>query len=84
MVEKNKVRIFGEVDRGQGGCGGVHREVVVAFMVIASQHPIVIGLSGRSNLGAEVDVFCTLAEQTIVISSGAGGSDTLSCLVFWE
>lgn len=53
-------------------------------MVIASQHPIVIGLSGRSNLGAEVDVFCTLAEQTIVISSGAGGSDTLSCLVFWE
>lgn len=61
---------------------GVHGEAVVAFMVIASQHPIVNGLSGRSNLGAEVVAFCTLADQTIVISSGAGGSTTLSCLVF--
>lgn len=43
---------------------GVHREVVVAFMVIASQHPIVSGLSGRSNLGAEVLAFCTLEDQT--------------------
>lgn len=51
---------------------GVHREVVVAFMVIASQHPIVSGLSGWSNLGVEVVAFCTLADQTIVISSGAG------------
>lgn len=63
---------------------GVHREAVVAFMVIASQHPIVSGLSGRSNLGAEVVAFCTLADQTIVISSRAGDSATLSCLVFIE
>lgn len=43
---------------------GVHREVVVAFMVITSQHPIVSGLSGRSDLGAEVVAFCTLADKT--------------------
>lgn len=69
---------------------GVHREMVLvkegrgvlAFMVIASQHPIVSRLSGRSNLGAEVVAFCTMADQAIVISSEAGGSATLLCLVF--
>lgn len=54
------------------------------FLVIASQHPIVSGLSGRSNLGAEVVVLCTLADQTIVICSGAGSSAALSCWVFIE
>lgn len=42
---------------------------MLAFMVIASQHPIVSWLSGRSNLGAEVVTFCTPADQAIVISS---------------
>ena len=49
-----------------------------------SQHPIVSGLSGRSNLAAEVVTFCTPADQTIVTSSGAGGSAALSRLVFIE
>ena len=47
-----------------GVLSGVHRGVVVAFMVITSQHPIVSGLSGRSDLGAEVVAFCTLADKT--------------------
>lgn len=38
-------------------------------MVIASQHPIVSGLSGGSNLGAEIVAFCTLEHQTTVILS---------------
>lgn len=57
---------------------------VLAFMVIASQHPIVSGLSGGSNLGAEVVAFCDLADQTIVISSGEGGFSTLSSPAFIE
>ncbi len=60
---KRRWGFFGEVDGGQGCCG-VHREVVVAFMVIASQHPIVSGLSGRSNLGAEFVAFRTMTDQT--------------------
>lgn len=42
-------------------------------MVIASQRPIVSGLSSGSNLGAEVVEFCTTTGKTIVISSRAGG-----------
>lgn len=54
------------------------------FWVIASQHPIVSGLSGGSNLGAEVVLLCTLTDQTIVICSGAGGSAAHSRWVFIE
>lgn len=44
--------MFGEVDGGQGSSWGeVHGEVV-AVMEIASERPIVSGLSGRSNLGS--------------------------------
>lgn len=60
--KKNEVRILWRSRWRSGVLWGVHREVV-AFMEIASQHPIVSGLSGRSNLGAEVVVFCTLADQ---------------------
>jgi len=57
---------------------------MLAFIVIACQHRIVSGLSGRSNLGAEVVAFCSLADQTIVISSGVGSSAPLSCLLCIE
>lgn len=53
-------------------------------MVIASQHPFISWLSGRSNLVARVVVCCTLAGHAIVISSGARGSATRSWLVFIE
>lgn len=72
VEEKGGEVFFGEVDGGQGCCG-VYREVVVAFMVIASQHPIVSGLSGRSNLGAEFVAFCTMTDQTYCHIQGSRG-----------
>lgn len=60
--KKNEVRILWRGARRSGVSWGVPGEVV-ALMAIASQHPIVSGLGGRSNLGAEVVVFCILAEQ---------------------
>lgn len=66
------MRILGEAYAGQGCCslygGSLEGKGGLAFMVIASQHPIVIRLSGWSNLGAEVVPFCTRAGRTIVIS----------------
>lgn len=64
---------------------GVHREVVVAFMVITSQHPIVSGLSGRSDLGAEVVGFLHPGRQDLLsYPVEQGGPATLPCLVFIE
>lgn len=34
------------LERDQGSCLGVHREVVVAFIEVANQHAIVTGLTG--------------------------------------
>lgn len=79
---KTRWGFFGKVE--VRGVWGVHREVVVAFMVIATQHPIVIGLSGRSNLGAEVVVFCTPADQTYChIRCSRGPCHTFMPGLYW-